>query len=311
MWWRDLLAVTVVAVGLLCRVPAAAQATPDLMRQADGAYRAGKLNEAAQLFEQALSKALAFLPARMMLGLIRAQQGRTEQAVKHFQAVVEADPPNPHAHFYLGRLLSAQAQWRQAARHFSAALRSDAPDRETATIGLAVAQVEMGEAARALSHLQGMSEPKDPRKAASYFGALGSAQRELGKFRESAAAFQSARELQSNNPAYHEQLVRAFLSAGDFTAALTAAVPAQKRFPDHPGMQFVFGLAGFRVRESPFTKLALRNLRDTHPSNARVVVLEGLIHWKNSRVEEARAALIRGRDLGVDEAAVFLKELSE
>ena len=283
----------------------------DLLQRGDAAYRAGRVAEAVELFEQALTNESSSLPANMMLGIIRAGQSRFDQAIGHFRAALEIDPANPHAHFYLGRLMADRQEWAKAEEHYSKALQHGHPDRESATIGLAAAESQQGRAQAAQTRLLALPKPQEPATAAAYHAALGLAQSKLGLTREAAGSFRKARDLQPASPAHYEELIQVLLSAGDFTAALNEAVAAQKRFPDHAGIQFAFGVAGFRVPGSPFTRLALRNLRDTHPSDPRLIVLEGLVQLQQGRPEQGRAALTRAQQLGVREAAEFLREIPE
>src|SRR5579862_8155280 len=65
---------------------------PDLMRQADAAYAAGDWAGAERLCGQALRAQADHVPALSLLGIIKAQSRRTEEAAVLLQRVAAAMP---------------------------------------------------------------------------------------------------------------------------------------------------------------------------------------------------------------------------
>ena len=276
------------------------------MREADRAFRAGEAERAASLFEQALAKDPSLTPAHLMLGMLRARQGQWDAAGTHFRAVTAADPSNAHAHFFLGRVLQSKGDWAGAAKAYGAAFENGHPERDKVVLHLAAAEIEAGRPEDAVTHLGVLPEPTEESLAALYQGTLGAALADAGRLEKAVAALRRAGELDGTNAEYQEKLVEALTHAGETVAALNEAVRAQRRFPLHPGVQYRFGIVGYYVVESPFKKLAPRNLREARPDDPRLLVLEGLVHHKQGRLGQAKQALSRAAQKGVPEAHLFL-----
>ena len=286
---------------------APAQRSPtDLVRQADKAYRSGDPDRAATLFRQVLEQDPSFLPAHMLLGIISAQRNQWDEAITHLEAVVGAEPSNAHAHFLLGTAYRSKGKWAEAVQRFSKALENQFPDRDRLIVALAQAQAQSGDPRQSLASLQMIQEPSDERLAAQYHAAGAFAKAQLDQPAAAIEAIKSAVALDGYNPQYRRLLITSLLGSGRNELALTEAILAQKRFPDHPGIQYQFGLAAYYVPESPFTKLALRNLREARPEDPRATVLEGLLKHKRGQIQEAKHAFAAAAERGVPAGHLFL-----
>lgn len=92
-------------------------------------------------------------PAHNNLGAIRAEQGRLDAAIKHFEAGVRLKPDNYKAHINLGRALAEQGKFDQAEQHFRTALRISPLDADAHKFyGIALAG--QGQFERAVLHLR-------------------------------------------------------------------------------------------------------------------------------------------------------------
>ena len=178
--------------------------TQEVLREADRAYRAKEIPKAVRLFEQALETDPVLVPAHMMLGIIHAQQNQTDRAKEHFEAVVKAQPKNAAAHFFLARIAASEANWAMAASHFRTALENGNPDRDSAIVGLAAAEVRLGEPAAALTRLTALGLPAEPRNAAAYHAAAALAHRCLEDPRRAAESLEKAVEANLADPALRE-----------------------------------------------------------------------------------------------------------
>lgn len=72
------------------------------------AFRAGRYDEAAAAFRQAVEARPDSVPARVNLGTALGQLGDRVGAIHQFRQALEVDPDNPTAHFNLGALLAAE-----------------------------------------------------------------------------------------------------------------------------------------------------------------------------------------------------------
>ncbi|MGH9428573.1 MAG: tetratricopeptide repeat protein, partial [Terriglobia bacterium] len=228
------------------------------------------------------------------------------EAIKSFEAVIRLAPSNSHGHFYLGQAYLSQQRWERAAQCLNKALEQRYPDRQRLVIDLAVAENEAGHPEKALSHLQSVPPPENGPLKAQYYVLTGLAHANLNQPRQAIEAFQRAGEMDDSNPGYRELLISALISTDQTGKALAEAIRAQRKFPDHPEIQFLFGFTSYYVPYNRFTKLALRNLREAQPESPRTVLMEGLVHRKDGRHQEASQAFTLAAERGVPEAFLLL-----
>ncbi len=297
--WRRLLL-------FLCLGPWVWAQVDAVLEKADAAFRAGDFPQAEALARRVLSQAPRSIHAHMILGVIAAQNKQWEASNRHFRAVVRLDPSNPHGYFYLGQAKLYRQQWGQAAQYFAKALERRYPDRERLVVEMALAQSEAGRPQQALDTLGAIPPPAEGPLAAQYHAVTAFAQERLNQPRLAIEAIRRARDLDDSNPQYWEFLISTLINTDQTTAALREAIRAQKRLPDHPDIQFLFGLTSYYVTESPLTKLALRNLREAEPDGARVLLVEGLLYRKQGRAPEATRAFQSAAQRGVPDAHLLL-----
>jgi len=68
---------------------------------------------------------------------------------------------------------------------------------------------------------------------------------------------QRAKKADDLNPQYREFLVSTFLNTSQPALALAEAIEAQKRFPDQPEIQFLFGLAAYNMSNRDLIRIAV------------------------------------------------------
>jgi len=278
----------------------------DLLQKAEAAFRSGDASQASALAQQVLKANPGSANPHMILGVIAARRGDWREATKSFEAVIRLSPSNSHGHFYLGQAYLSQQKWEKAALCLSKALALRYPDRQRLAVDLAVAENEASHPERALSHLQSVSVPANGLLAAQYHAVTGLAHANLNQPGQAIEAFQRAGEIDDSNPGYRELLISALISTDQTSKALAEAIRAQRRFPDHPEIQFLFGFTSYYIPYNRFTKLALRNLREAQPDSPRTVLMEGLVHRKEGHIEEASRAFTLAAERGVPEAFLLL-----
>ncbi|MCP5113220.1 MAG: tetratricopeptide repeat protein, partial [bacterium] len=267
------------------------------------------MEEAKTLLLRAIEKQPALTQAHMLLGIISARQQQWDAAVVSFSNVTKLDPDNSFAHYYLGQAHRARGNREAAAQSLATALETGFPRREQLTIELAIALNEKGKPREALARLAKVSEPGDQEQAGQYHAAKAVAHRLLDEAKPALEEIELAVERHRHNAAYWGLSIETFIAAGQHSLALTAAIAAQRLFPDHPDILYQFGVASHYVQQSPFTKLALRRLRDSRPNDRRIRVREGLAARKVGQADEAAAALREAAANGVVEAHLFLGAL--
>src|ERR1051326_5246420 len=279
---------------------------PSVLERADEAFRQGDLDRAATLARQALARDPNAVHGHMILGVIAAQKNQWDTSNRHFDAVVRLEPSNPYGYFYLGQAKLYQRQWDRAIQYFTKALQFEYPERERLSIELATAHNEAGHPQEALSILSKTGPPADPRMAAQYHAARAFAQSRLNQPAAAIEAVRSALQLDDSIADYWELLISTLIRTDETPQALAEAIRAQKKFPDHPDIQFLFALASYYVPESPLNGVALRNLREAEPASARVQLAEGLLYRKLGKTEEAISAFKRAAERGAPDAHLLL-----
>jgi len=277
-----------------------------VLERADEAFREGNLDRAATLARQAVARDPNAVHGHMILGVIAAQKNQWETSDRHFNAVIRLEPSNPYGYFYLGQAKLYQRQWEKAIQFFTKALQFEYPERERLMIELAVAQNEAGNPQEALSILDKTGLPPDSRLAAQHHGARAFAQARMNQPAAAIEAIRSALQLDDSTVDYWDLLISTLIGIDETPQALAEAIRAQKKFPDHPDIQFLFALASYYVPESPLSGVALRNLREAEPDSARVQLAEGLLFRKQGKTEEATSAFKRAAERGAPDAHLLL-----
>jgi tetratricopeptide (TPR) repeat protein len=173
-------------------------------------------------------------------------------------------------------------------------------------IEMATAQTEAGHPEQALSTLSGVEAPADPRLAAQHHAVTAFAQAKLNRPAAAIEAIRRALQVDDSSPHYWDFLIGELIKTDQNPQALAEAIRAQKKFPDHSDIQFLFALSSYYVPESPLSGLALRNLREADPDSPRVFLAEGLLYRKQGKTEEATGAFRRAADRGVPDAHLLL-----
>jgi Flp pilus assembly protein TadD len=279
--------------------------TSNLLEQADEAFHQGDFERARTLAQRVVEGDPAALHGHMILGVIAAQKDQWEVANRHFQTIIKLDPSNPYGYFYLGQAQLYQRDWEAAIKFFTSALERQYPETGRVLVELALAQNEAGHPTEALATLGKTSPPDDQGLAAQYYGVTAFAQAGLNQLGPAIEAIRLA--LQFDDAAhYWEFLIDALLRTDHAPQALAEAIRAQRKFPDQPEIQYLFALASYRVTESPLGRLALRNLREAAPADARVLLAEGLALRKEGKNDQASIAFRDAAARGVPDAHLLL-----
>jgi tetratricopeptide (TPR) repeat protein len=278
----------------------------NVLEQADAAFREGNVEQAATLARRALTRDPRAVRAHMILGVIAAKNRDWNATNTHFRAVVRLEPSNSYGYFYLGQAGLYQHRWDEAIKYFSKALELKHPEPERLLIELALARNEAGQPEAALADLSHVTPPADELLAAQYHAVTAFATAKLNRPGAAIAAIQRALQLDDSNPQYWEFLIATLIRSDEAPHALAEAIRAQRKFPDHADIQFLFALASYHVTESPLSKLALRNLREADSNSPRVLLAEGLLARKQGRNEDATAAFQRAAKAGAPDALLLL-----
>jgi Flp pilus assembly protein TadD len=278
---------------------------PDLLDQAEAAFRNGDAARAESLARQAVTRDPNSPAGHMILGVISAQRQNWVEATRQFEAVIRLVPADPNGYFYLGQAHLYQKRWASAAKLLRQALDRNYPDRDRLLIELAYAENEAGDPAKALKTLDAV-KISGAEAGAQFYAVAGFANARLLRFPEALDAMSKARDLDPANSQYWEFIISTLISTDQTPAALREAIRAQAKFPDSGEVQYLFALASYYVVESPLSGLALRNLREAEPESPRVLLAEGLLYRKQGKNAEATQSFLKAAQKGVPDSHLLL-----
>ncbi len=168
-------------------IPEFVNARPDAIRRISERFvddaslvRAGLLNaqqgfhdDAVREFRQALAMNPENVDAHVGLGASLAQLGQFDEAESHLRLAIRRAPDHARAHESLGIALAEQGRLAEAAESFRQSVRLD-PERPTAQFRLGIVCMDLGDVAEAREHLAEAVrlDPDDPRPLCSLGVAL-------------------------------------------------------------------------------------------------------------------------------------------
>ena len=110
--------------------PKIAMSGTELFRRGLAAHQCGQLQDAAEMYRQALRISPKHADSSHLLGVVAYQSGQAGVAIEHIRRAIALDPAQAHYHFNLGLSLFAIDRTDEAIGAFDAALclRADYPE---------------------------------------------------------------------------------------------------------------------------------------------------------------------------------------
>jgi predicted O-linked N-acetylglucosamine transferase (SPINDLY family) len=105
-----------------CRLEAANMNTGILREKAIALHRSGQLAEAMRLYQDVLAADPRDFPARHLLGVIHAQQGKNEDALREIDAALTLKPDDAEAHLNRANVLKVMGRSEEALAGYARAL---------------------------------------------------------------------------------------------------------------------------------------------------------------------------------------------
>ena len=130
-----------------------APSTVDILRRGQQLAANGRAGEAEACYQSVLDQNPAQFEALMLMGYLRLDQARLDDAFEFFAGAAEAAPNDPRAHTALGEAAIVGDRPDDAVEAFSAAIRLD-PDNAGARNNLATVLSRLGRAEEAAAHFQ-------------------------------------------------------------------------------------------------------------------------------------------------------------
>ena len=190
----------------------------------------GKTQEAIDHFNEALRIKPDFLGAHYSLGAAFEQEGKDQEAMEQYLEVLRTQPDRPEAHYNLGVLLFRQGKNQEAVDHFKEALRIK-PDYTGAHKSLGAVLRSQGRDQEAIHHFKEALriEPNDPEAHNN----LGAAFEDLGKNREARDHYVEALRIKPDNAVVHNNLGILLFRQGKTREAIAQFNEALRYKPDY------------------------------------------------------------------------------
>lgn len=287
------LAVLLALVAVQAQAQARNQETLTRLQRAAAFIAAHDLARAENELSAVLNNSPAEARALNLLGVVRAQQGRTADAELLFRQALASQPQLAGAHVNLGLLFQAQQQHEAAAAAFEAALKIDATRRDALT-GLvyslrqaAAAALQTGEREKALSLLI-RAKAAAPGDADVLFE-FGMTALSLALDEDAAQALAIANEKRPDEPKFIYALARARLAL----SALPEAVELFRRYtalrPQDATGHYGLGYALALLRRNDEAAAAFKRSLELRPEQTESPWQLGLLADAAGNIDEAAA----------------------
>jgi len=164
------------------------------------------------LFKHALTVTKDNHMAHNTLGLSLSKEGKTEDALMHYQEALRIKPNYANAHNNIGLVLMKRGKTDEAIGHYYTALKI-VPNYPAAHINLGISLAKKGELSKAVSHFQAALAIQ-PRHAVA-LNNLGIAMARLGKTAEAIHSFRMSLESEPNDAETHNNLAITLANSGN------------------------------------------------------------------------------------------------
>jgi tetratricopeptide (TPR) repeat protein len=199
----------------------------------------GKLEEAARHYSEAIRIEPAHFRARIALAAILARQGRLEDVIRHYSEAIRINPDSDVAHNGLGLALAGQGKIEEAIGHYSEAIRLK-PDYSEAHYNLATALAGQRKPDEAIKHYsEALRIYPDYFEAHSNLAALLAQQ---GKLQEAIKHYSEALSINPDHERLHFNLGLALAKQGKVAEAIGHFSEAVRIKPDDPLLYYSLGV---------------------------------------------------------------------
>ena len=181
--------------------------------------------------------------AQTNLGLALLEEGRTTEAVRHFEESLRLQPDEPVAHLNLSAAFNRLRRPAPAQTHAEAALRLD-PESTDARINLANALFQLGENDGAIEFYE-TAVARQP-EAGDVHLSLATALLRAGRLPASIRHFEAGLRLEPGRVDGWLNLARAQVQAGQAEAAQAALARVLHLQPDSPDAHYLLGMLAAR-----------------------------------------------------------------
>src|SRR2546429_4682175 len=252
-----------------------------------GAIRAqqGKLNEAETLLTLAAKIDPTFVPVHMNLAFLYVLKNVPEKTVSELREVVKLEPSNIEANYKLGRLLLSRGQVDES---IVVVEKAKSSSLVFLTL-LGDAYFKKGEVAKAEeNYLLALAAHRDNPDAMM---GLAKVSQSRGDTRTALAYLSQAKEVVGNVPEVLYRIGVTALGLGIFDEALSDLEQAVQLKPDEPTYLIALGAAWLKKPDLFAGELSFRRALELQPNNAQAQMYLGYVLYKQKKFGEAKPYL--------------------
>jgi protein O-GlcNAc transferase len=276
-----------------------APAAHPLIAQAVGLHQAGRLGEAAALYEQIIAQQPRNFDATHLLGVIALQEERYEQAQRLISSALQINPNDVAALGNLGTVFLRAGKLDAAHKNFERTVRMQ-PNAEVPLSNLGAVLRQMGRSQEALIPLR-RALAINP-GSANACNLLGACLLDIGDPQAAAKAFEAGTVADPANADGWANLAAALSKAGEYDAAMEFATKAVSMYPQSSSVRSV--LASVQYDKGQLDK-ALATYREAvalpNPSTQTLGAFGNAL-MRSGLCAEARIALAKAIEVNANNA---------
>jgi predicted O-linked N-acetylglucosamine transferase (SPINDLY family) len=255
----------------------------ELFGRALGAHRGGNLDEAARLYAQLLKRDRTNYPVMQMLGVLRAQQNQTKEAIALFRQALKFSR-SPELFCNLGNVLHTIGRQAEAIQNYAEALKLR-PEYGAALNGRGIALLTLGHVDRAIESFDTAIaiNPCDMAALAN----RGDAQRLLGRSSDALESYGTALKLAPRDPLLHYSRAFVHQQLGNVEEALSGYARAIALKPEYPEALYNQGILLEQVDRPEAALGSYERALIQHPAFPEALHRAGLVLQKLGRFSES------------------------
>lgn len=268
----------------------------------------GRLDEAIKELQAALRTNPDHAEAHSRLGMAFGRQGRWDEAIREYQIALRINPNDFKAHGNLGATYAHQRLWDEAVYEYQAALRIN-PNHAESHVGLGDAHARQGRWDDAIQEYKAAMRI-NPRYATAHVN-LGAIYVELSYWDDAIREFHAALGINPNLAMAHFNLGEAYRQQDRLDDAIHEFQAALRINPEyaeaHCNLGLVYGAQGWREEEIQEYRAALQIVSDDFEVRYNLAVAYVQHGLLDDAIREAERAL----QLGYEPARGLLNNLRQ